>query len=299
MDHPHIARVFDGGVTERGRPFFVMEYIKGVPLTEYCDKAQLSLRERLQLFIPVCQAVQHAHVKGIVHRDLKPSNILVCLYDGRAVPKVIDFGLARALHHELTDLTLHTAHGQMVGTPVYMSPEQAEFNNLDIDTRSDIYSLGVVLYELLTWPDSAGQASSAEGSLGRNAAVDSRRMPVAPSTRLSGSERLPGWQLSVAWTPDSSSAPSAESSTGSSCEHSKRNVRGDTKPAAVWLATSSDIWRMKLWKPVPQSTLPLSQIFPSSSPSGARRMHTDSQEYSLRWRALPGAGSRHDWQKPA
>ncbi|MFM7057315.1 MAG: protein kinase domain-containing protein [Planctomycetota bacterium] len=192
MDHPHIARVLDGGVTDRGRPFFVMEYIKGLPLTEYCDKAQLSLRERLQLFIPVCQAVQHAHLKGIVHRDLKPSNILVCLYDGRAVPRVIDFGLARALHHDLTNLTLHTAHGQMVGTPVYMSPEQAEFNNLDIDTRSDVYSLGVVLYELLTGHTPLDRQRLQKAAWDEMLRLIREEDPLPPSTRVSGSERLPG-----------------------------------------------------------------------------------------------------------
>lgn len=145
MDHPNIAKVFDGGVTDQGRPFFVMEYVKGVPLTEYCDHARLSFRERLQLFLPVCQAVQHAHMKGIIHRDLKPSNILICLYDGKPVPKVIDFGLAKAMHQSLTEQSLYTAHGMMVGTPLYMSPEQAEYNNLDVDTRTDIYSLGVIL----------------------------------------------------------------------------------------------------------------------------------------------------------
>jgi serine/threonine protein kinase len=150
MEHPNIAQVFDGGVTERGRPYFVMEYIKGVPLTEYCDEARLSIRERMELMLPICRAVQHAHTRGIVHRDLKPSNIMVCLYDGHPVPKVIDFGLAKALHQNLTEQTLHTAHGAMVGTPIYMSPEQAELNNLDVDTRTDVYSLGVVLYELLT-----------------------------------------------------------------------------------------------------------------------------------------------------
>lgn len=150
MDHPNIARVFDGGMTDEGRPFFVMEYVKGLPLTQYCDDAQLTVADRLALFTQVCQAVQHAHQKGIIHRDLKPSNILVCLYDGQPVPKVIDFGLAKAMHQSLTEHTLYTAHGLMMGTPLYMSPEQAEFNNLDIDTRSDIYSLGVILYELLT-----------------------------------------------------------------------------------------------------------------------------------------------------
>ena len=125
MDHPNIAKVFDGGMTEQGRPYFVMEYVKGVPFTEYCDKARLSLKERLNLFIPVCQAVQHAHHKGIVHRDLKPSNILICLYDGKPVPKVIDFGLAKAMHQSLTDQSIYTGYGIMVGTPLYMSPQAA------------------------------------------------------------------------------------------------------------------------------------------------------------------------------
>ncbi|HEV7998524.1 MAG TPA: serine/threonine-protein kinase, partial [Planctomycetaceae bacterium] len=150
MNHPNIAKVLDGGATEQGSPFFVMEYVKGVPITEYCDQARVNVEGRLQLFVQVCQAVQHAHQKGIIHRDLKPSNILVCLYDGRPVPKVIDFGLAKAMDQPLTEHTVYTAHGVLVGTPLYMSPEQAEFNNLDVDTRADIYSLGVILYELLT-----------------------------------------------------------------------------------------------------------------------------------------------------
>ncbi|MDZ4852475.1 MAG: serine/threonine-protein kinase [Pirellulaceae bacterium] len=137
MDHPNIAKILDGGMTDSGRPYFVMEYVKGVPFTDYCNQARLSLKERLNLFIPVCQAVQHAHHKGIVHRDLKPSNILICLYDGHPIPKVIDFGLAKALNQSLTDRSIYTAHGMMVGTPTYMSPEQAELNNLDVDTRTD------------------------------------------------------------------------------------------------------------------------------------------------------------------
>jgi serine/threonine-protein kinase len=150
MDHPNIARVFDGGATPSGRPYFVMELVKGVPITEFCDQNHLTPRQRLELFVPVCQAVQHAHQKGIIHRDLKPSNVLVSRHDTSPVIKVIDFGVAKALGQELTDKTLFTGLAQMVGTPLYMSPEQAGLSDLDVDTRSDVYTLGVLLYELLT-----------------------------------------------------------------------------------------------------------------------------------------------------
>ena len=150
MDHPNIARVLDAGSTETGRPYFVMELVRGIPITEYCDQNQLSPRDRLDVFITVCQAVQHAHQKGIIHRDIKPTNVLVTSHDGKPVAKVIDFGVAKAIHHQLTDLSIYTNFAQMIGTPLYMSPEQAEMSGLDIDTRSDIYSLGVLLYELLT-----------------------------------------------------------------------------------------------------------------------------------------------------
>ena len=151
MDHPNIARVLDAGATDAGRPFFVMELVRGIRITEYCDQEKLSTEQRLHLFIQVCQAVQHAHQKGIIHRDLKPSNILVADHDGVAVPKVIDFGVAKATTDQrLTDKTLFTAFEQFIGTPAYMSPEQARLSGLDIDTRTDIYSLGVLLYELLT-----------------------------------------------------------------------------------------------------------------------------------------------------
>ncbi len=149
MDHPNIARVLDGGATDTGRPYFVMELVKGVRITEYCDDQQLTTKERLELFIPVCQAIQHAHQKGIIHRDIKPSNVMVTLHDGVPVPKVIDFGIAKATQAELTEKTIFTQYGQFIGTPAYMSPEQAEMSGLDVDTRSDIYSLGVLLYELL------------------------------------------------------------------------------------------------------------------------------------------------------
>ena len=150
MDHPNIAKVFDGGATETGRPYFVMELVKGVPITEYCDQNKLATPERLSLFIQVCQAVQHAHQKGVIHRDIKPSNILVTLHDGTPVPKVIDFGIVKATEHRLTDKTLFTRFQAFIGTPAYMSPEQAEMSGLDVDTRTDIYALGVLLYELLT-----------------------------------------------------------------------------------------------------------------------------------------------------
>ncbi len=150
MDHPNIAKVFDAGATETGRPYFVMELVKGIPITEFCDESHLSTKDRLELFVKVCRAVQHAHQKGIIHRDLKPSNVMVTMHDAEPVPKVIDFGIAKATNQDLTDKTLFTEFRQFIGTPEYMSPEQADLSGLDIDTRSDIYSLGVLLYELLT-----------------------------------------------------------------------------------------------------------------------------------------------------
>jgi eukaryotic-like serine/threonine-protein kinase len=191
MDHPNIAKVHDGGVTDEGHPFFVMEFVKGVPITEYCDSARVSIEQRLHLFVQVCQAVQHAHQKGIIHRDLKPSNILVCLFDGRPLPKVIDFGLAKAMNQPLTEHTLYTAQGMMVGTPMYMSPEQADVNNLDVDTRSDIYSLGVILYELLTGTTPLDRQRIKHAAWLEIVRLIKDDEPKKPSTRLSDSNSLP------------------------------------------------------------------------------------------------------------
>jgi serine/threonine protein kinase/tetratricopeptide (TPR) repeat protein len=185
MDHPNIAQVFDGGETASGRPYFVMELVRGIPVTDFCDQNRQTIRQRLELFVKVCQAVQHAHQRGIIHRDLKPSNILVTLHDGTPIVKVIDFGIAKALGQQLTDKTLYTNFAQMIGTPQYMSPEQAEMSGLDMDTRSDIYSLGVLMYELLT-----GTTPCDKERLRTAAYDDIRRMireeePARPSTRLS------------------------------------------------------------------------------------------------------------------
>jgi serine/threonine protein kinase len=184
MDHPNIAKVLDGGATDNGRPYFVMELVRGIKITDYCDQASLPTRERLELFIKVCQAIQHAHQKGIIHRDIKPSNILVTLNDGIPVPKVIDFGIAKATEGRLTEATVYTQLHQFIGTPAYMSPEQAQMSSLDIDTRSDIYSLGVLLYELLAGSTPFDPKELLAAGLDAMRRTIREEEPVRPSTRL-------------------------------------------------------------------------------------------------------------------
>ena len=191
MDHQNIAKVFDAGTTTSGRPYFVMELVQGTPITRFCDERRLSPRARLELFVPVCQAIQHAHQKGIIHRDIKPSNVLVTMYDDRAVPKVIDFGVAKAMDRSLTEMTMFTQFGAIVGTFEYMSPEQAEMNALGVDTRSDVYSLGVLLYEILTGTPPLERERLRKSGLDEMLRIIREEEPPRPSQRLSQSGDLP------------------------------------------------------------------------------------------------------------
>jgi serine/threonine protein kinase len=191
MDHLNIAHVLDAGTTESGRPYFVMELVRGIPITLYCDENQLPIRERLELFATVCQAIQHAHTKGIIHRDIKPTNVLVTRQDGQPLVKVIDFGVAKAMGQQLTEKTLFTEFAQMIGTPLYMSPEQAELSSTDIDTRSDIYSLGVLLYELLTGTTPVSKEQLKQAAFDEIRRIIREEEPPKPSTRISTGDAAP------------------------------------------------------------------------------------------------------------
>jgi serine/threonine protein kinase len=191
MDHPVIARVLDAGTTDSGRPYFIMELVRGIPITDYCDRNRLSIADRLELFILVCQAVQHAHQTGIIHRDLKPCNVMVTLIDGAAVPKVIDFGVVKATGQQLTEKSFVNGFAQLIGTPQYMSPEQAALSGVDVDTRSDIYSLGVLLYELLIGMTPFDAKTFRTAGYDKMRRIICEEEPPKPSTRLSTTEELP------------------------------------------------------------------------------------------------------------
>ena len=263
MDHPHIAKVLDAGATSAGHPYFVMELVRGIPITEYCDQNNLSVRERLQLFVPVCQAVQHAHQKGIIHRDIKPTNVLVTLHDGRPVPKIIDFGVAKATTQQLTEKTLFTNFAQMVGTPLYMSPEQAEMSGLDVDTRSDIYSLGVLLYELLTGSTPFDRKRLSQAAYGELIRIIREEEPPRPSTRLSRStDTLPAIAALRRTEPARLSRMFRGDLDWITMKALEKDRTRRTRRPTAWPATSSAISMTSPLRPVPRRGLSTPEIGP-------------------------------------
>ena len=244
MDHPNIARVFDGGTTPSGQPFFAMELVKGISLTGYCDKLRLSVKARLELFVLVCQAVQHAHQKGIIHRDLKPANVLVTEVDGRPTPKVIDFGVAKATEQNLTDTSLGEL-GAVVGTPAYMSPEQANPISMDIDTRTDVYALGVMLYELLVGSPPIDAKQFKKGAILEMLRMVREVEPPRPSTRLSTAQDLPNIAANRSIEP----ARLAKALRGELDWVVMKALEKDRAARTIrqmgWLGTFSAIWPMR------------------------------------------------------
>ena len=216
MEHPNIAKVFEAGATPEGRPYFVMEYVHGFPITDYCDRHRLTIKERLGLFMQVCEGVQHAHQKAIIHRDLKPSNVLVEEVDDKPVPKIIDFGLAKAMGQQLTEMTLFTEAGAMLGTPDYMSPEQADRNERNIDTRTDVYSLGVILYELLVGELPIGSRELRAAGIEAMLQKICEQEPVRPSTKL---KSLGPSAKDSAERPEGTASPGAASARRSGLDH--------------------------------------------------------------------------------
>ncbi len=243
MDHPNIARVFDAGATPTGRPYFVMELVKGVPITEHCDVSNWTTDERLKLFQDVCHAVQHAHHKGIVHRDIKPSNVLVTLHDDKPVVKVIDFGIAKAMNQDLTDGTVFTEFRQFIGTPEYMSPEQAAMSGLDVDTRSDIYSLGVLLYELLTGSTPIERERLRSASLPEMQRMIREDEPPRPSTRLSKASK--GEAQKSTKGSEKPNTPASRGTTRGSAEDIARHRRTDVRSLRSELSGDLDWIVMK------------------------------------------------------
>jgi serine/threonine protein kinase len=236
MEHPNIARVLDAGATESGRPFFVMELVRGVKITEYCDQHELDTPQRLRLFIQVCHAIQHAHQKGVIHRDIKPSNILVTIIDGQPVPKVIDFGIAKAIEGRLTETTMFTPFEHFIGTPAYMSPEQAVMSGVDVDTRSDIYSLGVLLYELLTGRPPFETKELLEKGIDGLRQTLQQREPQRPSALVTTMEGTTQAQIARHRHAEPLKLISQLRGdlTGLSSAVWKRTARGVTKPRTVW-----------------------------------------------------------------